>query len=102
MRPFEQIILASWILDEIVKSLQENTSREEWVSIAIDCTIRCLRRIKGQHDYRSSAAQRNAALYPDGVAKRKLLVVIGRTGAIGMMEPIIEEKAEYISEKLCF
>ena len=55
---------------------------EEFTHVSMDATIRIARRIKGQADYRHSKAVREAAVFGDDVALRRVLTVRGRTGAV--------------------
>ncbi len=83
--------------DAYLALLQEN---QEWAFIGIDCSVRCLRRIKGQGDYRASKSKRDAELYPDGEAKRRCMAVTGRTSAVAVLSAIPDEKSENISSEL--
>ena len=47
----------------------------------MDATLRVMRRVKGQEDYRANPKKRNAAPIPDKKAKRRILSILGRTGA---------------------
>lgn len=53
--------------------------RGEFEHLSIDATIRIMRQVKGQADYRCPADVRNAAPIPDEDAKRRILTVMGRT-----------------------
>ena len=59
--------------------------------------VRCLRRVKGQCDYRQSKKQRNAALYPDSIARRRYLAVTGRRGILGVLRTITDERSDVIA-----
>ena len=61
--------------------MEECRRHEEFLHISMDATIRILRRVKGQADYRSAQAVRDAAPVPDVDAKRRVLTLAGRTGA---------------------
>ena len=72
---------------QIVSRLQSTTkslcfSHNEFAHISIDATIRILRRVTGQADYRSSRHFRQLAPIPDAAASRRVLTVMGRTSAL--------------------
>ena len=52
--------------------------RREFEHISLDGTIRVIRRVVGQADYLDSKAKRESMPFPDAVAKRKVLTVVGR------------------------
>ena len=64
---------------------------DEFSHIAIDATIRILRRVRGQADYRASADVRAAAPIPDVDAKRRILTVLGRTSTVLMFSLVKDE-----------
>ena len=66
----------------------------EFQHISIDCTVRVIRRVVGQVDYRAPAEDRNAALFPDGEAKRKVMSVMGRSSTCLAMIPVRDESAD--------
>ncbi|CAK0883072.1 unnamed protein product, partial [Prorocentrum cordatum] len=61
--------------------MEERRKHQEFPHVFMDATIRILRRVKGQADYRSSQAVRDAAPVPDIDAKRRALTLAGGTGA---------------------
>ncbi|CAK0818359.1 unnamed protein product [Prorocentrum cordatum] len=61
--------------------MEECHRHEEFLHVSMDATIRILRRVKGQADYRSAQTVRDAAPVPDVDAKRRVLTLAGRTGA---------------------
>ena len=76
--------------------VDEPASHSEFEVLSIDGTLRVMRHIKGQADYRTSGGKRNAQPRPDSEAKRKVLTVIGRTGATLAFKTILSENAEDI------
>ena len=61
--------------------LQNCKDRHEFEHISLDGTLRVIRKVVGQADYRAETAVRNAAPLPDRVAHRKVLTVVGRSGS---------------------
>ena len=61
--------------------MEECRRHEEFLHVSMDATIRILRRVKGQADYRCPQEVRDAAPVPDVDAKRRVLTLAGRTGA---------------------
>ncbi|MCP4195017.1 MAG: hypothetical protein GY768_30825, partial [Planctomycetaceae bacterium] len=65
----------------------------EFQHIAMDATIRVLRRVRGQEDYRSPSHVRAQAAIPEEQSKRRILTLIGRTGAcLGL--PLIRDESQ--------
>ena len=78
---FEDLVRSQMFM-ELKATIRDNmVKRRELEHISLDCTLRVCRTIIGQADYRDPAAVRNAAVFPDGVAKRRILSVVGRTSA---------------------
>ncbi|CAK0844681.1 unnamed protein product [Prorocentrum cordatum] len=61
--------------------MEECHRHEEFPHVSMDATIRILRNVTGQADYRSAQAVRDAAPVPDVDAKRCVLTLAGRAGA---------------------
>ncbi|CAK0831613.1 unnamed protein product [Prorocentrum cordatum] len=80
--------------------MEECHRHEEFLHVSMDATIRILRRVKGQADYRSAQAVRDAAPVPDVDAKRRVLTLAGRTtpSAIGFYSG--DEGADEIAESI--
>eukprot|EP00959_Pyramimonas_sp_CCMP1952_P408946 8570184-Pyramimonas_sp.AAC.1 len=57
-------------------------------------------RVRGQADFRFSAAVRDAALVPDAEAPRRVLTVLGRTGALVGMYLVRNEASPVIRDTL--
>ena len=74
--------------------LDECTSHREFAHMSFDCTVRILRSILGQADYRASKATREAAPRPDSEAYRRVFTVIGRMGAPVVIEALKAETSE--------
>jgi len=68
--------------------------------ISIDGTIRIVRRIKGQADYRCSAAVRNACPIPDDSAKRRVISITGRAGSVLGLHLVKDETGPVIAALL--
>ena len=81
--------------DRIYKTLEDD---KEWLYVSVDATLRICMKLKGQESYRRPKGVRNAAPFADDTAWRKLLTVRGRSGAVLMMQPVISEKTEHVSE----
>ena len=62
--------------------MEDCLTHGEFSHIAIDATIRILRRARGQADYRASPETRASAPIPDADAKRRILSVLGRTSTV--------------------
>ena len=74
--------------------------RMEFRHVSIDCTLRVLRRVRGQADYRASAETR--AMYPigDSEALRRVLTVIGTDGALLAVGMVPDESQEAVVASL--
>ena len=68
--------------------------------LSIAATIRVVRRVKGQADYRCSCASRNEAPVPDAEASRRVLTLVGRTGAPLAMTPVKDEASPEVARAL--
>jgi hypothetical protein len=53
----------------------------EYSHVTVDGTVRVLRRVRGQQDYRCGPEARNSAPIPDTHAKRRVLTILGRSSA---------------------
>ena len=93
----DAIIMSFWISGAILGLIDEATEHNQWLTMHIDCTVRVRRQIRGQVDYRAKAEVRNAALFPDGVACRKLLIILGRTCTVGGIVPVHEDTSEDVA-----
>lgn len=80
--------------------LKECYNHTEFRHLSMDATIRILRRVPGQADYRSSAEIRSAAPIPDHEAKRRVLTVLGRTSAVLGMIVVGDESSTAIADAL--
>ena len=69
----------------------------EFSFISIDATIKCCMGVMGQESYRAPRNVRNAAVFDDLSAVRRVLTVRGTTGALLAMLPVSSEKAEEVS-----
>ncbi len=67
----------------------------------MDATIRIMRRVKGQADYRASKEKRADAPIPAAKAWRRVLTVCGRTGAVVGLPLIQNEGSIEIARALC-
>lgn len=75
-------------------------ARREYAHIAIDATIRIMRRVRGQADYRATPDARADAAIQDGQAFRRVLTIMGRTSAPLGSYVIAEESADVVRETL--
>lgn len=73
---------------------------EELQHVSIDATIRILRRVRGQADYRASASVRNSAPIPDDEAKRRVLTVLGRSSSVIVSTTVKDEAAPNLAGAL--
>ena len=96
----EDVFWSSYVCTYERNLVERCVEAEEFISSSIDGTLRCAMHIKGQSSYRASKEVRDAALFPDGVAKRRVLSVRGRTGALICLKPVAEEDAESIADAL--
>ena len=97
---FEDLVRSRMFVDLRARLRHNMMNRDEMEHISIDCTLRVCRTIIGQADYRAPAEERNAAIFPDGVAKRKILTVIGRTGSCVLLKAITEESAQSYADTM--
>ena len=80
--------------------LSDCERREEYRHVSIDCTLRVLRRVRGQADYRASAAVRHLYPIPDEQAVRKVLTVIGTAGGLLGLGMVPEENQAQVAASL--
>ena len=80
------------------KLLDQCLSHREFVHVAMDATVRMAMRLKGQANYRQPKAVRDAQLVGDEHAKRRILTVRGRTGAVLCMQAIRSEAADDLKD----
>ena len=78
----EDLFSSPKVINDVKMMMQTCLAHDEFVHLTMDATIRCARRVKGQADYRASKERREAALFGDEVALRRVLSVRGRTGAV--------------------
>ena len=64
----------------------------------MDGTVRMAMRVKGQGNYREPKEVRESYVVGDSEAKRRILTVRGRTGAVLMMDPVKSEGAYDVME----
>ena len=100
MRLLEDVIRSPFVRTVLADMMRECVAHQEFRYIAMDGTIRCAMRLKGQASYRCSADVRNEAAIPDAEAVRRVLTVRGRTGAVLSMQPVASENAENVREHL--
>ena len=78
------------------KLLSQCLQHNEFRHLAMDATVRLAMRIKGQASYRTPKEVRESYPAGDAEAKRRVLTLRGRTGAVLAMKPIKTEPAEDI------
>ena len=100
LKLIEDVFNSAYVTGLQAARLDECCERGEFDHVSLDATIRIVRRMKGQADYRSSKATRNAAPVPDAQAKRRVLTVVGRTGAALGMHLVPDEGGPAIAESL--
>ena len=81
LKLMEDVFNSAHVERRSAELMEECHRHEEFLHISMDATIRILRNVKGQADYRSALAVRDAAPVPDVDAKRRVLTLAGRTGA---------------------
>ena len=94
----EEIFDCEYFSELRTKMLSACIDHTEFSHVCIDATVRCAMCVKGQQNYRKSKYVRNAAFFPDGAALRRVLTLRGRTGAVGFIKLIQDEKAENIAD----
>ena len=82
------------------KLLRDCLEHREFVHISMDATVRMAMRLKGQGNYREPKEVRNSYLVGDSEAKRRILTLRGRTGAVLAMSPIKSESCKDIKDFL--
>lgn len=85
------------LLDSVIQECAKNL---ESLHLSIDCTVRVLRRAVGQEDFIQPLRVRSAAPIPDEQALRRVLTVVGRTGALAVAECLPTENADHIAEAM--
>ena len=100
LRILEDVMYSPWVKTLHRNLLLECHSHQEFKELKMDATIRLMRRVKGQEDYRASKAKREDAPFPDSEAWRRVLSVCGRTGAVVGLPLIKNEGSDEISSAL--
>ena len=80
--------------------LIELVEHEEFECLSIDATLRCCMSIMGQAHHRASKQARMDAPLDDSHSVRRVLTVLGRTGAVVAMLPIPEENVDAVTHSL--
>lgn len=94
-------IMGSGVIRRLYRdALKECFDRQEYEHISMDCTVRVLRSIRGQADYRRPMAQRESAPRPDAQSLRRVLSILGRTGAPVLVTCLRTEDAASIAAAL--
>ena len=81
-------------------AVAECVRHQEFLHLSMDATLRVAMRVKGQANYRASKHDRAQCVVDDTEAKRRILTLRGRTGAVIAMEPIQSEGAEVVEPVL--
>ena len=96
----EDITRSQWWIGVRDELLKECVSHDEFVHTTMDATVRVLRRIVGQADYRASQAAKAAQAVPESESKRRLLSIRGITGAVLTLSLVYDESCENISAEV--
>jgi hypothetical protein len=96
----EDIFWSPYVSKMRTDLVSECIRRDELRYISLDGTLRVVRKVKGQADYRASKRVRAEALFDDSVAKRRILTVRGLTSSVLAMQPIRSEKSVDIARLL--
>ena len=95
--PIVEDVFTSTAVRNLLASLQLTfEAASEYTCISIDATLKVAMCIKGQGNYRASAAVRNDACFGDDEALRRVLTVRGQTGAVLVIQLIKGEDANEI------
>ena len=95
--PIVEDVFTSTAVRNLLASLQLTfEAASEYTCISIDATLKVAMCIKGQGNYRASAAVRNDACFGDDEALRRVLTVRGQTGAVLAIQLIKGEDANEI------
>ena len=100
LKVLEDIMYSPFVADLQRDLLSECFQHEEFIHLSMDATVRLMRRVKGQEDYRCSYDRRNTAPIPDSEAKRRILTIMGRTGAVVGFVLVRNEGSEEIVRAL--
>ena len=73
LKLMEDVFNSAHVERRSAELMEECHRHEEFLHISVDATIRIVRNVKGQADYRSAQAVRDAAPVPDVDAKRRVL-----------------------------
>ena len=96
----EDVHRSPYVVDLQRALLDEAHEHGEFEHITMDATLRIVRRIKGQADYRSPKDVRDVAPIPDADAKRRVLTVLGRTSCVIGMDLVKDEASPEIAAAL--
>ena len=96
----ERIIFSTGMQNRKQALILECADHDEFSTVSMDGLLRPAMRVMGQADYRASTERRNAAPIADDTAMRRLITVRGRTGAVLMVKPCLDESAPNINRVL--
>ena len=100
LKIMEDIMSSPLILATQEKLMSECMEHCEWVHLSMDGTVRMAMRVKGQGNYREPKEVRESYVVGDAEAKRRILTIRGRTGAVLMMDPVKSEGAKDVMEHM--
>ena len=88
------------LLKNTPRAQSKAVAEGEFQCVSIDATVRVAMTLKGQANYRASKAKKASAVLPESQARRTVLTVRGRTGAVVGMWLVKSEKAMDFSDAL--
>lgn len=100
LKIMEDIMSSPLILATQEKLMSECLEHCEWAHLSMDGTVRMAMRVKGQGNYREPKEVRESYVVGDTEAKRRILTIRGRTGAVLMMDPVKSEGAKDVMEHM--
>ena len=97
LKVLEDIMYSPFVKDLNRDLKEECYQHNDFIHLSMDATVRLMRRVRGQEDYRCSKARRNSAPIPDSAAKRRILTILSRTGAaVGFVLVADESSGEVV------
>lgn len=90
----EDITTSDWWRGMRAELLNTCVAHGEFSHVTMDATVRILRRVIGQADYRASGAVKAEQAIPEADAKRRLLSIRGITGAVACLALVRDESCQ--------
>lgn len=100
LKILEDVFHNAWVRSVMEDCLETCYDNSEFRHLSMDATIRVLRRVRGQSDYRAGPQTRSTSAIPDSQAKRRILTVLGRTSAVLGSFVVKDESSNCIADAI--